>query len=71
MDPDDPLEPARGLDLEGLLALLEQLDGAEECQVVRGALEAGVSPIVVIEEVQREVERRLLRTRAFYDHSEW
>ena len=28
-DPDDPLAPARGQSLEGLLALLEQLEGAE------------------------------------------
>src|SRR5918992_455831 len=34
-DPDDPLAPARGQSLEGLLALLEQLEGAEEAAVVR------------------------------------
>ena len=34
--------PARGLDIDGLLGLLERLDGAEESAVVRGALEAGV-----------------------------
>jgi hypothetical protein len=68
---DDPLAPARGLDLDGLLGLLEQLDGVEECAVVRSALSAGVSPVVIVEEVQREVERRLLRTRAFYDQTEW
>jgi hypothetical protein len=68
---DDPLAPARGLDLDGLLRLLEELDGAEEAAVVRSALDAGVSPIVVVEEVQREVERRLMRTRAFYDEHEW
>jgi hypothetical protein len=68
---DDPLAPARGLDLDGLLKLLEELDGAEEAAVVRSALDAGVSPIVVVEEVQREVERRLMRTRAFYDEHEW
>jgi hypothetical protein len=62
MDPaDDPLAPARGLDLDGLLILLERLDGAEEAAVVRSALEAGVPMIVVVEEVQREVERRLVR----------
>ena len=71
MAPDDPLAPARGLDLDGLLGLLEQLDGSEECAVVRSALAAGVSPMVVLEELQREVERRLLRTRAFYDQTEW
>lgn len=71
MTSDDPLAPARGLDLDGLLGLLEQLDGAEECEVVRSALSAGVSPIVITEELQREVERRLLRTRAFYDQTEW
>ena len=37
-DPDDPLAPARGLSLDGLLDLLEQLDGREECGVVREAL---------------------------------
>jgi hypothetical protein len=68
-DADDPLAPARGLSLDGLLELLEHLDGAEECAVVRGALAAGVPPTVVVEELQREVERRLMRTRRFYD--EW
>ena len=70
-DPEDPLAPARGLGVDGLLALLEQLDGAEEVAVVRGALGAGVSPAVVLEELQREVERRLLRTARFYDEAEW
>ena len=59
--PDDPLAPARGLDLHGLIALLETLDGVEEAAVVRSALEAGVSPVVVLDELQREVERRLVR----------
>ena len=71
MDADDPLAPARGQSLEGLLALLEQLDGAEEASVTRAALDAGVPPELVVEELQREVERRLLRTRQFYDESEW
>ena len=35
-DPEDPLAPARGLNLDGLLALLEQLDGADESAVARG-----------------------------------
>jgi hypothetical protein len=38
--------------------------------VVRGALAAGVPPSLAVEEVQREVERRLMRTRGFYD-LEW
>jgi hypothetical protein len=71
MDADDPLAPARGQSLEGLLTLLEQLDGAEEAAVTRAALEAGVPGELVLEELQREVERRLLRTRRFYDESEW
>ena len=58
---DDPLAPARGLDLDGLLVLLERLDGAEEANVVRSALAAGVPHVVVVDEVQREVERRLIR----------
>jgi hypothetical protein len=70
-DPDDPLAPARGLGIDGLLALLEQLDGEEESAVARGALAAGVPAMVVIEELQREVERRLVRSRRFYDESEW
>jgi hypothetical protein len=68
-DADDPLAPARGLSLDGLLELLEQLDGAEEVAVVREALAAGVPQTVVLEELQHEVERRLMRTRQFYD--EW
>jgi hypothetical protein len=67
--PDDPLAPARGLSLDGLLALLERLEGAEEAAVVRSALAAGVPPATVVEELQREVERRLMRTQQFYD--EW
>jgi hypothetical protein len=70
-DPEDPLAPARGLSLDGLLALLEQLDGAAESAVARGALEAGVPAMVVVEELQREVERRLIRSRRFYDETEW
>ena len=71
IDPDDPLAPARGLGIDGLLGLLERLDGVEESAVARGALAAGVPSTVVVEELQREVERRLARTRRFYDESEW
>ena len=67
--PDDSLAPARGLSLDGLLGLLEQLEGAEEAAVVRSALAAGVPEAMVLEELQREVERRLMRTQQFYD--EW
>jgi hypothetical protein len=63
VDPDDPLAPARGQSLDGLLALLEQLDGVEEAEVVRSALAAGVARERVLEELQREVERRLMRVR--------
>lgn len=70
-DPDDPLAPARGLGLDGLLDLLERLDGVEESAIVRQALAAGVPAMVVVEEVQREVERRLVRSRQFYDEQEW
>ncbi len=68
---DDPLAPARGLGVDGLLALLEQLQGDEEAAVVRSALAAGVPMELVHDELQREVERRLLRTRRFYDEQEW
>ena len=61
VDPQDPLAPARGQSLDGLLALLERLDGAEEAAVVRSALEAGVARERVLDELQREVERRLAR----------
>lgn len=63
VDPDDPLAPARGLSLDGLLTLLERLDGAEEAAVVRSALDAGVAPVRVVDELQREVERRLARVQ--------
>ncbi len=66
-DQDDPLAPARGLGLDGLLALLERLDGVEEAAVVRSALAAGVPRVVVVDELQREVERRLMR---LYPHPE-
>jgi len=49
------------LDLEGLLALLERLDGAEEAAVVRSALEYGLPRERVMEELEREVSRRLAR----------
>jgi hypothetical protein len=51
------------MDLAGLLALLERLDGAEEAAVVRSALAAGVPREVCIDELEREVERRLARLR--------
>jgi hypothetical protein len=70
-DPEDPLAPARGLGVDGLLALLERLGAVEEAEVVRGALAAGVPAMVVAEELQREVERRLLRSARFYDEAEW
>ena len=62
-DPDDPLAPARGQSLEGLLALLERLEGGEEAEVVRSALAYGMPASRVIDELQREVERRLVRVR--------
>jgi hypothetical protein len=46
------------LSLDGLLDLLVRLGGAEEAEVVRSALAAGVSREIVLEEVRREVERR-------------
>jgi len=70
-DPDDPLAPARGLSLDGLLELLERLDGQAESAVAREALAGGVPAMVVVEELQREVERRLIRSHRFYDESEW
>jgi hypothetical protein len=70
-DPEDPLAPARGLSVDGLLALLERLGAVEEAMVVRGAIDAGVPAPVVAEELQREVERRLLRSARFYDEAEW
>jgi hypothetical protein len=61
VDPEDPLALARGQSFDSLLALLERLDGVEEAAVVRSALEAGVSRERVLDELQREVERRLAR----------
>ncbi|MBE2319532.1 hypothetical protein DVA67_026430 [Solirubrobacter sp. CPCC 204708] len=49
------------LDLDGLLALLERLDGAEEASVVRSALAAGYPRDRVQDELEREVTRRLAR----------
>ena len=48
-------------DLDGLLALLERLDGVEEAEVVRSALEAGLPRDRVMDELEREVRRRLAR----------
>ena len=61
VDPEDPLALARGQSLDGLLALLERLDGVEEAAVVRSALAAGVPRERVLDELQREIERRLAR----------
>jgi hypothetical protein len=63
VDPEDPLALARDQSLDGLLDLLERLDGQEEAAVVRSALAAGVSPARVVDELQSEVERRLVRIR--------
>jgi hypothetical protein len=63
VDPEDPLALARGQSVDGLIDLLERLDGAEEAAVVRSALAAGVSPARVLDELQHEVERRLARVR--------
>jgi hypothetical protein len=71
MDREDPLAPARGLSIDGLLALLERLDGAEEAAVVRSALAAGVPAQRVLDELQAEVERRLARSQRFYDDEQW
>ncbi len=71
VDPEDPLAPARGQGLEGLLALLERLDGEQEAAVVRSALAAGVPAQRVVSELQAEVERRLSRARRFYDDDGW
>jgi hypothetical protein len=49
------------LDLDGLLALLERLDGVEEAAVVRSALAAGMPRDRVMDELEREVQRRLAR----------
>ena len=68
VDPDDPLAPARGQSLDGLLRLLERLDGAEEADVVRSALAAGVPRERVLDELQREVERRLSRLRGLDEY---
>ena len=54
-------DPGLPMDLDGLLALLERLDGVEEAAVVRSALAAGVSRERVLDELEREVERRLAR----------
>lgn len=58
-------------DVDRLLAELERLDGAAESAVVRGALAAGVPRNVVLEELEREIERRRARVRDFYHEREW
>ena len=49
------------LDLQGRLALLERLDGVEEAAVVRSALAAGIPRDRVMDELERELMRRLAR----------
>ncbi len=68
-EPRDLLAPARELGFNGLLELLVRLDGAAEAEVVQAALAGGISPVVVLEELRREVERRLMRAHGFYDRS--
>ncbi len=53
----DPLP----FDLPGLLALLERLDGVEEAAVAGAAMEAGLPGRGVLDELEREVTRRLAR----------
>ncbi len=67
----DALASAGALGLDGLLAQLKRLDGIEEAGVVRAALAGGVPEEVVLEELRREVQRRLARTDAFYDQTQW
>ena len=69
-DSDAPASP-RAQGLEGLLAQRERLDGVEEVGVVRAELAGGVPEEVVLEELRREFERRLARTDAFYDQTQW
>ena len=71
LDPDDPLAPARGLSIDGLLALLERLDGAEEAPWRAGRSRPVCRRRSCVEELQREVERRLIRSHRFYDETEW
>ena len=52
-------DPELPLSLEALLALLERLDGVEEAAVVRFALSAGIPREQVMDELEREVQRRL------------
>jgi hypothetical protein len=56
-------------DVARLLTELERLDGATEAAVVRGALEAGVSELVIVDELEREIARRQAREQhpGFYD----
>jgi hypothetical protein len=48
-------------DLGTLLGMLEHLGGAEEADVVRTAIRAGIDYDLAVAEVQREVERRMSR----------
>ena len=57
--------------VDQLLAELEALDGARECEVVRAALQAGVAEMMVIEELEREVQRRRARLQARLASDEW
>ena len=61
--------PPAGRASTGCSALLEQLEGAEEAAVTRRRSRRACPEAMVLEELQREVERRLMRTRQFYD--EW
>ena len=55
--------------LDQLLSELEALDGAQECAVVRSALEAGVAEVVVVDQLEREIARRRARLASDEWHS--
>ncbi len=55
--------------VDRLLAELERLDGAREAAVVRSAIAAGVPFFDVLEELEREVERRRARLLSDEWHS--
>ena len=58
-------------DVDRLLTRLEALGGAEEAEVVRFALAAGVPSLLVLEELEREVARRTARADAAGFYEDW
>ena len=70
-DPDDPLAPARGQSLEACSRCSSSSTAPRRPPSCAARWRRACSRERVLDELQREVERRLLRSRQFYDETQW